>query len=144
MKELKLLHFTQDKLRISPRVNSVKNLEVKNPDPVRQQEAREYSKLSRRLLFLELGIGAILLLVLLFTGVSARLVGFLPFASLWSAALYLLILVSGYGIIVASLGYYQDFVLPHRYGLLSQNVTGWLSLASSGFSCVYVDIAATS
>lgn len=96
------------------------------PDPARQQKAREYSKLSRRLLFLELGIGAILLLVLLFTGVSARLVGFLPFASPWSAALYLLILVLGYGIIVAPLGYYQDFVLPHRYGLSTQNVIGWL------------------
>jgi len=109
-----------------PRVNSVKNLEVKNPDPARQQKAREYSKLSRRLLFFELGIGAILLLALLFTGVSARLVSFLPFASPWSAALYLLILVSGYGIIVAPLGYYQDFVLPHRYGLSTQNVLGWL------------------
>ena len=96
------------------------------PDPARQQKAREYSKLSRRLLFLELGIGAILLLALLFTGVSARLVSFLPFASPWSAALYLLILVLGYGIIVAPLGYYQDFVLPHRYGLSSQNVIGWL------------------
>ena len=126
MKELKLLRFTQDKLRIMPRVNSVKNLEVKNPDPARQQKAREYSKLSRRLLFFELGIGAILLLALLFTGVSARLVSFLPFASPWSAALYLLILVSGYGIIVAPLGYYQDFVLPHRYGLSTQNVLGWL------------------
>lgn len=96
------------------------------PDPARQQKAREYSKLSRRLLFLELGIGAILLLALLFTGVSARLVSFLPFASPWSAALYLLILVLGYGIIMAPLGYYQDFVLPHRYGLSSQNVIGWL------------------
>ncbi len=96
------------------------------PDPTRQQKAREYSKLSRRLLFLELGIGAILLLALLFTGVSARLVSFLPVASPWSAALYLLILVLGYGIIVAPLGYYQDFVLPHRYGLSTQNVVGWL------------------
>ncbi|MDH5363689.1 MAG: M48 family metallopeptidase [Dehalococcoidia bacterium] len=96
------------------------------PDPVRQQKAREYSKLSRRLLFLELGIGAILLLVLLFTGASTRLVGFLPFASPWSAALYLLILVLGYGIMVAPLGYYQDFVLPQRYGLSTQNVIGWL------------------
>ena len=96
------------------------------PDPARQQKAREYSKLSRRLLFLELGIGAILLLALLFTGVSARLVSFLPFASPWSAALYLLILVLCYGIIVAPLGYYQDFVLPHRYGMSSQNVIGWL------------------
>jgi STE24 endopeptidase len=96
------------------------------PDPTRQQKAREYSKLSRRLLFLELGIGAILLLVLLCAGVSTRLVAFLPFSSPWSAALYFLILVLGYGIIVAPLGYYQDFVLPHRYGLSTQNVIGWL------------------
>ena len=96
------------------------------PDPARQRKAWEYCRLSRRLLFLELGIGAILLLVLLFTGVSTRLVASLPVASPWSAALYFLILVLGCGPIMAPLGYYQDFVLPHRYGLSSQNVLGWL------------------
>ncbi len=95
-------------------------------DPARQQKAREYSKLSRRVLFLELGIGAILLLALLFTHASAMLASWLPFPSPWLAPLYLLILTLGYGAIMAPLGYYQDFILSHRYGLSTQNVTGWL------------------
>ena len=102
------------------------NLEVKNLNAERQQKAREYSKLLRRLLFLGLGIGAVLLLAFLFSGASHQLAGFLPFASPWSAALYLLILAFGYGIIMAPLGYYRDFVLSHRYGLSTQNVAGWL------------------
>lgn len=104
----------------------MKNLEVRNPDPERQQKAREYGKLLRHLLFLELGIGAVLLLALLFTGASHQLAGFLPFASPWSAALYLLILAFSYGIMVAPLGFTRDFVLSHRYGLLTQNLTHWL------------------
>ncbi len=95
-------------------------------DPARQQKAQEYSKLSRRSLFLELGIGAALLLVLLFTNASAVLASWLTFPSTWSAPLCLLILMLGYGVVIAPLGYYQDFVLPHRYGLSTQTMAGWV------------------
>ena len=95
-------------------------------DPARQQKAREYSRLSRRLLLLELGISIVLLLVLLFTGTSAMLVSLLPFPFPWSAVLYLLILALSYGLIVAPLEYYQDFILSHRYGLSIQPLAGWL------------------
>jgi STE24 endopeptidase len=43
-----------------------------------------------------------------------------------SAALYLLTLAAGYGLIVAPLDYYHDFTLPHRYGLSKQDLTSWL------------------
>jgi len=95
-------------------------------DPVRQQKAREYNKLWQRVLFVELGVSAVLLLVLLFTGASAELAGILAFPLPWAAALYLLALALGYGVIMAPLEYYQSFVLPHRYGLSTQSLTGWL------------------
>jgi len=95
-------------------------------DPKRQQKAREYGKLLRCLLSLELGIGAVLLLALLLTGASHWLVDFLPFASPWSAALYLLILAFGYGILMAPLSYYRDFVLARHYGLSTQDMAGWV------------------
>ncbi|MBA7494323.1 Protease HtpX [subsurface metagenome] len=95
-------------------------------DPERQQKAREYGKLLRRLLSLELGIGAVLLLALLLTGASHWLVDFLPFASPWSAALYLLTLVFGYGILMAPLSCYRDFVLARHYGLSTQDMAGWV------------------
>jgi STE24 endopeptidase len=96
------------------------------PDPARQQKAREYSRLLRRGSFLELGIGLILLLVLLFTPASTTLARILVFPFPWSATLYLLTVAAGYGVIVAPLSYYYDFVLPHRYGLSKQGLTSWL------------------
>ena len=96
------------------------------PDPARQQKAREYSKLQRRGFFVELGIGGILLLVLLFTPASTTLANLLAFPFPWSAALYLLILAAGYGVIMAPLGYYYNFALPHRYGLSKQDLASWL------------------
>ena len=96
------------------------------PDPARQQKAREYSRLLRRGSFIKLGIGFILLLVLLFTPASTALASLLAFPSPWSAALYLLTIAAGYGVIVAPLGYYYNFVLPHRYGLSKQVLVSWL------------------
>jgi STE24 endopeptidase len=96
------------------------------PDPARQQKAREYNKLLRRGSFLELGIGLILLLALLFTHASATLASLLAFPFPWSTALYLLTLAACYGVIVAPLDYYHDFTLPHRYGLSKQDLASWL------------------
>jgi STE24 endopeptidase len=96
------------------------------PDPARQQKAREYSSLQRRGFFIELGIGVLLLLVLLFTPASTKLASLLAFPFPWSAALYLLILAAGYGAIMAPLGYYHNFVLPRRYGLSKQDLASWL------------------
>ena len=96
-------------------------------DAERQQQARQYSKLTRRLLFIELGIGIALLLALLLSGASAKLAEFLVFPLPLSAALYFLILAFGLGIMMAPLVYYQDFVLPHRFGLSHQKLTSWLA-----------------
>ena len=96
------------------------------PDPARQQKAREYSRLLRRGSFIELGMGLVLLLALLFTPASTAVASLLAFPSPWSAALYLLIMAAGYGVIVAPLNYYYGFLSPHRYGLSKQHLAGWL------------------
>jgi STE24 endopeptidase len=96
------------------------------PDQTRQQRAREYGRLLRRGSFLELGIGLVLLLVLIFTPASTTLASLLAFPSPWSAAIYLLILAVGYGVIAAPSSYHYDFVLPHRYGLSKQALASWL------------------
>ena len=96
------------------------------PDPARQQKAREYGRLLRRGSFIELGIGLLLLLALLFTPASNTLASLLAFPSPWSAALYLLTLAAGYGVIMAPLTYHYGFTLPHRYGLSKQNLASWL------------------
>ena len=102
------------------------------PDPLRQQKAREYAKLLRRGSFVRLGIGLVLLLALLFTPASTSLAGLLAFPLPWSAALYLLVLVAGYEVMVAPLSYYYGFILSHRYGLSKQNLAGWLRDRAKG------------
>ena len=96
------------------------------PDPERQQKAREYNRLARRGSFLEVGIGLILLLALLLTHASVTLASLLAFPFPGSAALYLLTLAAGYGVILAPLDYHHDFTLPHRYGLSKQDLASWL------------------
>jgi len=96
------------------------------PDPARQQKAREYSKLRRRGSFIELGIGVILLLTLILTPASTKLASLLAFPFPWAAALYLPILAAVYSVITAPLGYYYNFILPHRYGLSKQDLVSWL------------------
>jgi STE24 endopeptidase len=96
------------------------------PDPARQQKAREYSRLRRRGSLIQLAIGGILLLVLIFTPASTELAGLLAFPFPGSIVLYLLTLAAGCGVILAPLSYYCDFVLPHRYSLSKQALANWL------------------
>jgi STE24 endopeptidase len=103
-----------------------KSLREFAPDPARQQKALKYHKLQRRGLFLELGIGFILLLAFILTPASNTLSNLLAFPSPWSAAIYLLILAGGYGVITAPLSYYYGFILPHRYSLSKQGLISWL------------------
>ena len=77
-------------------------------------------------------IGAVVLLVLLLTPASIALADILAVPFPWSAALYLLVLATGYELIVAPLGYYYGFVLPHRYGLLRQGLAEWLRDKAKG------------
>jgi STE24 endopeptidase len=96
-------------------------------DIKRQELAKRYARLMRRLSFVEMVVVGILLLVLVFGGVSARMSYFLSFPQPWASALYFVILVVSLGIIMMPLTYYQGFILPRRYGLSNQKVGAWLA-----------------
>ncbi len=96
-------------------------------DSKRQQLAKEYARLVRRLYFVELAVVGVLLLALIFGGVSVKLSYFLAFSQPWASALYFVILVIGLGIIMMPLTYYQGFILPRRYGLSNQKLGAWLA-----------------
>ena len=96
-------------------------------DIERQELAKQYARLMRRLSFVELVVVGALLLVLVFGDVSARLSHFLAFPQPWAAALYFVVLVVGLGIIMMPLNYYQGFILPRRYGLSNQQFGSWLA-----------------
>src|SRR6266496_1242416 len=103
-------------------------------DLERQQKAKEYARIRRRLSFVTMGIGVVGVFILLFTNLDIWLrdrlqglswqpiEGWFP----WQVLVYFLILLLGYEIITAPIAYYSGFVLPHRYGLSTMTLKSWL------------------
>ena len=101
-------------------------------DPQRQEKAREYAGITRRLFFVNLALGAVFLLVLLFSGLSSGLRNLLDFPQSARVALYFLIVMVSYGIVSAPLDFYNGYILPHRYGLSCQSLRSWLADEAKG------------
>jgi STE24 endopeptidase len=101
-------------------------------DELRQKKAREYARITRRLFFIDLALGAVFLLVLLFGELSSGLRNFLELPQSAMVALYFLIVVVSYGIVSAPLDFYRGFILPHRYGLSRQSLKSWLADQAKG------------
>lgn len=103
-------------------------------DAERQQKAKEYARIRRRLSFVSMGIGVVGILIFLFTNLGIWLrdqlqaLSWQPIAGWfpWQILVYFLILILGYEIITAPIGYYSGFILPHRYGLSTMTLKGWL------------------
>jgi STE24 endopeptidase len=101
-------------------------------DSQRQEKAREYARIRRRLFFIDLALGAVFLLVLLFSGLSSGLRNLLDFPQSARVALYFLIVAVSYYIVSSPLNFYSGFILPHRYGLSSQSLKSWLADEAKG------------
>lgn len=98
-------------------------------DPERQEKAREYARIRRRLLLVDLAISGFYALAWLLAGWSESLRDFLlsftsndwllvaGFAGIFGAIFFLINL---------PLGYYSGFILPHRYGQSTQSFRGWV------------------
>jgi STE24 endopeptidase len=101
----------------------------------RQQKAKEYARIRRRLSYITMGIGVIGIFILLFTNLGIWLADQLKTLS-WQTVpgwfpiqilAYFLILILAYEIITAPIAYYSGFVLPHRYGLSTMSLKSWLA-----------------
>jgi Zn-dependent protease with chaperone function len=101
-------------------------------DSLRQEKAREYARIKRRLFFVDLALGAVFLLALLFSGLSSGLRNFLEFPQSARIALYFLIVVASYAVISVPLDVYRGFILPHRYSLSRQSLKSWLADEAKG------------
>ncbi|HEU5348043.1 MAG TPA: M48 family metallopeptidase [Ktedonobacterales bacterium] len=104
-------------------------------DTARQEKARRYARQRQALMLVNLGISAIVIMVLLFSGLSFWLrdvlgfvAGWEPIAGWepWRTALYFVALGAAVAIIDAPLSWYGGYVLPHRYGLSTQRIGAWL------------------
>jgi STE24 endopeptidase len=93
----------------------------------RQKLARKYASITRRLSFIEMAVVGVILLVLVFGGLSVRLSQFLHLDQPWASALYFVLLGVSLGIITIPLTYYEGYILPHRYGLSHQKLPAWLT-----------------
>jgi STE24 endopeptidase len=107
-------------------------------DVERQQKAREYAKIRRRLSFIDLGIAAVGLLIVFVTGLDKWLrnaiqgISFLSWQPVqgWyplQILLYFLLAILVYQLITLPLGYYSGFVLPHRYGISTMSFKSWIN-----------------
>ena len=103
-------------------------------DPERQQQAREYARLRRRLSFISMGIAAIGIIFVFWSGLDTAMRDWLqsltwqPIAGWypWQVLVYFLVFMLAYEIITAPLAYFGGFVLPHRYGLSTMTLKSWL------------------
>lgn len=99
-------------------------------DAERQRKAKEYARISRRLMLVDLGLSGVYAIAWLVTGWSLGLKSALE---QWTQNEWLLVAgfagVFGlvYLLVSLPLGYYEGFVLPHRYELSNQTPRGWIS-----------------
>jgi STE24 endopeptidase len=104
-------------------------------DPERQRKAKEYARIRHWLLVADLAIAAVYVLVLLLSGLSVWFKGRLLLVTthpLVVIALYFLAFSIVYGLFDFPLNYYGGYVLPHRYGLSTQSLKGWLADQAKG------------
>lgn len=119
-------------------------------DANRQAEARRYSAEARRWMLAELVGTTLLLVVFLWSGVSAWLAGWANGVSNgvpWlTIALYGTVLFVGYTLLTLPLSYRSGFRLPHRYGMSNQSFGAWTSdqmkslVLTAGLGGVVVEI----
>ncbi len=104
-------------------------------DPDRQQKAREYARIRRQLSLVSIGIAAIAILFIFWSGLDVALRDWLQPLS-WQplrgwyplqVLVYFLVLMLGYEVLTAPLAYYGGYVLPHRYGLSTMTLPVWLT-----------------
>jgi STE24 endopeptidase len=99
-------------------------------DLERQQVAKEYSRLNRRLMLLDLAFGGMYIFAWLVFGWSAALRDWLftYTSNPWLHLTAFTAVIGGiYYLMNLPLSYYSGFILPHRYGLSNQNMRGWIS-----------------
>lgn len=100
-------------------------------DVERQKQAKAYARIQRRLLAVDVALGGLYAAAWLALGWAAWLKGALQGTILGSNEW---LMVAGFGAVFGGayylldlpLAYYSGYVLPHRFGLATQNLTGWV------------------
>lgn len=99
-------------------------------DGERQGQAREYARVRRRLMLVDLLLGGAYLVAWIAAGWHTALRGWVygitPYPAL-RVLIYAAVFGAPYMLLDLPLSYFSGFVLPHRYGQSSQPLGGWVS-----------------
>src|SRR5262245_30705620 len=98
-------------------------------DPERQKQAKEYSRIRRRLWLVDTSFSAVYALAWLFFGWAIALRTWLSqfTANAWILVPLFVFIFGGIAAIInLPLGYYSGFVLPHKYGQSNQSFKDWV------------------
>ncbi|MFP3855353.1 MAG: M48 family metallopeptidase [Anaerolineales bacterium] len=101
-------------------------------DPEKQEQARNYARIRRRLMAFEMLLSTVYLILWLAVGwhrqIQPVLEGWFGAGIPWWLRLLLTAAVIGlpYAVITAPISYYSGFVLPHRFDLSTQSLQDWL------------------
>ena len=99
-------------------------------DPGKQEQAKEYAHIRRRLMLGDLALAGVYAIIWLTTGWSIDLRNNLLSLTTneWLVVAGFVLVFGGiYFVIDLPLGYYSGFILPHRYDLSTQSLKGWIS-----------------
>jgi len=98
-------------------------------DPEKQKRAKQYSRINRRLMVLDLFISGLYILAWLVFGWSKSLkVWLLGFTTnVWLLLLLYVVVLGGIMFLInLPLSYYQGYTLPHRFELSTQKLSSWI------------------
>jgi STE24 endopeptidase len=98
-------------------------------DPGKQEQAKEYAHLRRRLLVGDLALAGVYVVIWLATGWSIDLRNYLISltANEWLVVAGFVLVFGGiYFVIDLPLSYYSGYILPHRYDLSNQSLKDWV------------------
>jgi STE24 endopeptidase len=98
-------------------------------DPEKQEKARQYARIGRRVWLLETLASAVYLAAWLFFGWAKSLAGWLGTYTTnpWLLVLGFIVIFGGIAsLLELPLGYYSGFVLPHHFGQSTQDLRGWV------------------
>jgi STE24 endopeptidase len=99
-------------------------------DPERQKRAKQYSRINRRLMVLDLVISGLYVLAwLIFSWSQALKAWLLGFTSNeWLLVLFYILVFGGIMFLInIPLSFYQGYTLPHQFDLATQQFTSWIT-----------------
>ncbi|HEC23403.1 MAG TPA: M48 family peptidase [Chloroflexi bacterium] len=98
-------------------------------DAERQQKAKEYARIQRRLMLVDLAVGGLYLAVWLISGWYLSLrdwIGTVTQAPALALLLYGILFAAPYLALDQLLSFYSSYILPHRYGQSNQRLGSWI------------------